>query len=400
MTAKKDLKEYIEEIIKNNPKRIVFSNKRDSSCKYNKVRINLIKSKDKEYYQIEMFTEKQVFHENIEKNSIEERFVEFMDYFKQSTSLSENYVFDLKISKKGKVFYNKNRQKNSVNFDSNHNKKKKYILEEGMKIQPLIDLGIFNEKGKIINSKYDKYKQINRFIEFIDDEVKKIEDVYKKGNKKLHILDFGCGKSYLTFIVYYYFKEIKGIDVKITGLDLKEDVIDNCNRISEKYGYENLRFEKGDINGYKYENDVDIVITLHACDTATDYALYNAVKWNCKIIFSVPCCQHEVNSSISPNSLDIVSKYGIVKDRVSALFTDAVRANLLEFMGYKTQLLEFIDISHSPKNILIRACKSNISMEKRKKSIQQIESLMKEFNFEQTMYNLLKPDIDEFKSIL
>lgn len=395
-----DIKKYIEEIIKNNPKRIVFSNKKDSDYKYNKVRINLIKSKDKEYYQIEMFTEKQVFHENIEKNRIEERFVEFMDCFKQSTSLSENYVFDLKISKKGKVFYNKSRQKNSVNFDSNHNKKKKYILEEGMKIQPLIDLGIFNEKGKIINSKYDKYKQINRFIEIIDDEVKKIEDVYKNGNKKLHILDFGCGKSYLTFIVYYYFKEIKGIDVKITGLDLKEDVIDNCNKISEKYGYEDLRFEKGDINGYKYENDVDIVITLHACDTATDYALYNAIKWNCKIIFSVPCCQHEVNSSISPNSLDIVSKYGIVKERVSALFTDAVRANLLEFMGYKTQLLEFIDISHSPKNILIRACKSNISMEKRKKSIQQIESLMKEFNFEQTMYNLLKPDIDEFKSIL
>lgn len=385
-----EIREYIDEIVKAQPKRIIFSNKKDSGYEFKKVRVNFIKTKNKEYYQVEKFTDKQVFHENIQIDILNEKFKEFMSCFKQCTALSEEFSFDIKISKKGKVFFNKSKQKQNINFETNHNKKKNYIIKESKDVKPLIDLGIFNENGKIINSKYDKYKQINRFIEIIDDEVKKIEKNYVGTDKKLHILDFGCGKSYLTFIVYYYFKEIKTINVKITGLDLKEDVIENCNKISEKYGYEDLKFEKGDINGFKYENNVDMVITLHACDTATDYALYNAINWNCGMIFSVPCCQHEINATMKPNSLDILSRYGIVKERLSALMTDAIRANILEAMGYKTQLLEFIDISHSPKNILIRAVKSNISNEKKKKSIEEIEALREEFGFEQTLYKLLK----------
>lgn len=386
-----ELHDSIENIVLENPIRIVFSNKKNKSNEYEKVKINKKELKDREIYQLEKFTKTQVFHENIEKEELKERMISMMDKFKQLSAISKEYNFDIRISKKGKVFFSKHEQKNKINISSDHNKKKNYILQEGMIIPPLIDLGVFSKEGKIINSKYDKFKQINRFVEIIDHEVKNIEKDYsKESGNVLHILDFGCGKSYLTFIIYYYFTEIKKMNVRITGLDLKKDVIKNCNQVAEKYNYKNLKFELGDINGYKYENNVDMVITLHACDTATDYALFNAINWNAKMIFSVPCCQHEINSTINPNKLGILTKYGIVQERVSALFTDAIRANLLEAMGYKTQLLEFIDIENSPKNILIRAVKTNISKDKKRKAIDEIEKMREEFKFDQTLYNLLK----------
>ena len=382
-----DLNKVINEIISEDIIKLVISNKVNKDVKYNKITFALKGDSKKEYYQIEKYTDKQVFHENINKEILEEKVLEYLlENYKQLSAWSKDSIFDLKISKKGKIFLSKKKSDNKNIIKKSHNKEKNYILKEGMIIEPLIDLGVFTKEGKVVNSKYDKYKQINRFVEIIDDEIK------KNDYKDLTILDFGCGKSYLTFVLYYYFVKIKKINVKMIGLDLKEDVIKKCNDIAKRYNYENLHFELGDINGFKYNNKVDMVITLHACDTATDYALYNAIKWNTKMIFSVPCCQHELNHQMNAESLNILTRYGIIQERVAALMTDSVRANLLECVGYKTQLLEFIDIAHSPKNILIRGAKGKVSKEKREKSLNEVKDLMKEFNFKPTLYNLLKED--------
>lgn len=385
-----EIKKAIDEVLSSKLIKAVISNNKDKNAEYRKIGINLKeKSNGEEFYQIEKFTQKQVFHENISEKELNDKFVEFMEMgYRQADIWSEGINFNIKISKKEKVFIGKKRTDNSsvAQKTKQHNKKKEYILKEGMDIQPLIDLGVFTKDGKVVNSKYDKYKQINRFIELIDHEIR------KQNFEELTILDFGCGKSYLTFVLYYYFTEIKKINVNMIGLDLKEDVIKNCNEIAKRYGYKNLRFEMGDINGYRFNNKVDMVITLHACDTATDYALYNAVKWNTKMIFSVPCCQHELNAQMKPQNLSILSNYGIIQERVAALMTDSIRGNLLEAAGYRTQLLEFIDIAHSPKNILIRAVKGNISEEKKNKCIDEVEKLISEFSFNPTLYKLFRED--------
>ena len=382
-----ELKTAINEITADDIIKIVVSNKLNKDVEYNKITFLLKDNTKKQYYQIEKYTDKQVFHENINKEELQAKLLEMVsNNYKQLSAWSETTTYDLKISKKGKIFLGKKKGDNAKLANKSHNREKNYILKEGMIIQPLIDLGVFTKDGKVVNSKYDKYKQINRFIEMVDDEIKKTDQ------EELTILDFGCGKSYLTFVLYYYFVEIKKIKVNMIGLDLKADVIKKCNEIAKKYNYENLKFELGDINGYKYTNNVDMVITLHACDTATDYALYNAIKWNAKMIFSVPCCQHEFNAQMESDNLSLLTKYGIVKERVAALMTDAVRANLLEAVGYKTQLLEFIDISHSPKNILIRASKSKVSKDKKEKALLEVDNLIKEFNFNPTLYKLLKED--------
>jgi SAM-dependent methyltransferase len=381
------LKKAIDEIMEQDIIKLVLSNKMNKEVTYNKITFTLKEDDALQYYQIEKCTDKQVFHENIDKDILGEKLLEYVSSnYKQVAAWSNVATFDLRISKKGKVHLGKKESDNVKPASKGHNKEKNYILKEGMIIDPLIDLGIFTKEGKVVNSKYDKYKQINRFVEIIDDEIK------KNDFKELTILDFGCGKSYLTFVLYYYFVEIKKINVKMIGLDLKEDVIKKCNDIAKRYNYENLHFELGDINGFKYNNKVDMVITLHACDTATDYALYNAIKWNSKMIFSVPCCQHEFNSQIKTDSLSILTRYGIVQERVAALMTDSVRANLLESAGYKTQLLEFIDIENSPKNLLIRASKANVSKDRKEKVLSEVNVLMNEFNLDSTLFNLLKGD--------
>lgn len=374
-----DLKESIYKIFENDIHKVVLSKGKDSE--YKKITI----SKMPKFYQVAKCTEKQVFHENVQSEKLAERTFELMSSgFMQLNAWSEDKEFII-TDKKGKAVFKEKSSSSSVpQTNIQHNRQKQYILPEGEIIEPLIDMGIFTKEGKVINSMYDKYKQINRIVELIDDSIR------KNDYKKLNIIDFGCGKSYLTFIVYYYLTEIRKIEANIIGLDLKKDVIEKCNKAAEKYGYKNLRFELGDINGFKCPFDVDMVITLHACDTATDYALYNAVSWNAKMIFSVPCCQHELNGQMKSDSLSILTRHGIIQERFAALLTDAIRGNLLEYSGYKTQLLEFVDFAHTPKNILIRAVKRPTTPKSvKEKALSEIHSAMEEFNVKPTLYKLL-----------
>lgn len=378
-----ELQDCITKMICAGVEKIVISKPISKSDTFLKV---TVEKKANENYQIARYTDKQVFHENVDVNNIVNMCYQIIkDHFLQVNGWTRDKEYFILISKSGQCTYRQRMKTSSgpvINID--HNRKKSYLLEEGLKIAPLIDMGIFTEDGKIINSMYDKYKQINRFLEILDDEIG------ERQFKKLNVIDFGCGKSYLTFIVYYYLTEIKKIDARIIGLDLKSDVIEKCNCAAKKYGYSGLSFELGDINGFKAPFSVDLVITLHACDTATDYALYNAINWNAKMIFSVPCCQHELNKQIQTQNFSILTRYGIVKERFAALATDAIRGNLLEVCGYKTQLLEFIDFAHTPKNILIRAIKRpmiyNVS---RDNALEEIEHLIKEFSFTPKLYSLL-----------
>ena len=234
--------------------------------------------------------------------------------------------------------------------DMSHNRSKRYILEEGTKVPFLQDLGVMTQNGDIVKSKFDKFRQINRFLEFIEDILPQLP----KG-REITILDFGCGKSYLTFAMYYYLHELQKYDIRIIGLDLKTEVIKHCNQLAEKYGYEKLKFLEGNIADYTGADEVDMVVTLHACNTATDFALAKAIGWKAKVILSVPCCQHELNEQMENEILAPIFSYGLIKERMAALFTDALRAEYLKREGYDTQILEFIDMEHTPKNILIRA---------------------------------------------
>ena len=378
------LNELINGIFLSEIKKAVLSKPSSKENEYKKITI----SRMPKFFQIAKHTEKQVFHENVQFSEVADRTAELMgnDFLQLNAwdSGKEYYI----ISKNGKFSFKTRSTGNEAPVAPvEHNRKKQYLLPEGQVIAPLVDMGIFTKEGKVVNSMYDKYKQINRLIEIIDDGIR------QQNLKKLNIIDFGCGKSYLTFIVYYYLTEIKKIETNIIGLDLKKDVIEKCNRAAEKYGYKNLRFELGDINGYKCPFDVDMVITLHACDTATDFALYNAVNWGAKMIFSVPCCQHELNSQIKTDNLSVLTRYGIIQERFSALLTDSIRGNLLEYCGYKAQLLEFIDFDHTPKNILIRAVLKNSNPKAvKEKALREVKSAMEEFNVEPTLYKLLIGD--------
>ncbi len=308
-------------------------------------------------FQAEEFRGKQVFHKNMDRETAYGYLCDRMEgLFRQMEVTSSLGDMQVLVSKSGKRTIKARKQgeekRNIRKISLEHNRKKRYILEEGTPVLFLQDLGVMTGEGKVVRSMYDKFRQINRFLEFVEDILPKLPR-----NRKVRILDFGCGKSYLTFAMYYYLKEKKGYDIQITGLDRKEEVIAHCNALAEKYRFENLTFLCGDIASYKEGDQVDMVVTLHACDTATDYALAKAIGWNASVILSVPCCQHELNRQIENPVLEPAFQYGLVKERMAALYTDAIRAQVLENHGYRTQILEFIDMEHTPKNILIRGVK-------------------------------------------
>lgn len=351
-----------------------------STYQYKKIIIRPIIIKGQSLWQIEQYTENKVFHTNVNEKQMSEFFCEICAHFGQITF----YYADRTVifSRKGNSYHAKTTQNTIPTRDIAHDKTKNYILPEGSDIPAFVDLGIFGKDNRIIKAKFDKFKQINRFIEVVDDALK------TENSEEFVVLDFGCGKSYLTFILYYYLTEVKHIKTQIIGYDLKADVVEHCNQIAKKYGYDNLHFYVNDVSkGTPYSGKIDMVVTLHACDTATDFAMEYAIKNDVKYIFSVPCCQHEINSQIASNGdYDILLKHGLIKERFCALLTDSIRAEILHQYGYGVDLIEFVDFSNSPKNILFRARKTAAS----RKANFDIGGLCRRYNFTQKLYGLTK----------
>lgn len=357
-----ELQLLLEQMLNDRLTQIILSNPTDAK-RASKVKIRPVCIKGALLFQETIYRGTQVFHNNHTAEKMQLQIIEYMkELFRQGELISPCLEATVLVSKKGKITV-KRRVKRAADRDGaalenkavlSHNRTKQYILQDGQPVDFLVGLGVQTPDGRVAKAKYDKFRQINRYLEFIEDVLERLPK-----EKTIRIIDFGCGKSYLTFAMYYYLHELKHREIEVTGLDLKEDVIAHCNRLAEKLQYHKLHFERGDISTYEGADAVDMVVSLHACDTATDYALEKAIKWGAKVIMAVPCFQHEVNKQIKCEVLQPILKYGVIKERMSALITDALRANLLEQCGYETQILEFIDMEHTPKNLLIRAVKSD-----------------------------------------
>ena len=347
------------------------------SAEFSKIKVRQNEGNNESYFQLEKFKDNKAFHQNILisqlKPFLENGIQEYRQILINFEGKSVQAIF---YGKKPKIKRTKN---DLIKTHVAHDRKKNYLLFEGEDIPPLVDLGVFSKDNKVIKSKYDKFRQINRFIEIIDEGIKE--------EKSLTVADFGCGKSYLTFLLYYYLQQRRKIDATIVGYGLKKEVVEQCNQTAKKYGYEKLTFRCGDVSKESIEKNTDMMITLHACDTATDYALATAIKSGVKYLFSVPCCKHEINSTIKKGGdFDLLLKHGIIKERFSALLTDAIRAEIMEDFGYKTDLIEFVDFEHSPKNIMIRAQKTGVGA---KKKGEELKNLCKKYGISQTLIDLV-----------
>ena len=392
----KEIKQALELFLNESLERVLMSNPADSG-KISRSRIRPLLMKGRLVFQAEEQAGKQAFHRNLDKDEAADYVTGLLEgSFRQAEITSGLGKALILVSKKGKVTVKVKRYPESVRIQPagepgspgslSHNRKKHYILEEGIPVPFLVDLGVMTKEGRVVNSRYDKYRQINRFLEFIEDILPNLDQ-----DRESTIIDFGCGKSYLTFAMYYYLKELKGYPVRIVGLDLKEDVIEHCSRLGRQYGYEGLSFCHGDIASFEGVEKVDMVVTLHACDLATDYALEKAVNWGARVILSVPCCRHELNGQMENSLLRPVLQYGLIKERMAALYTDAIRAQVLEYRGYRTQILEFIDMEHTPKNILIRAVRQG----KKRDNGLQIRELADFLHVKPAVVELLAPELWE-----
>lgn len=381
-----NIEQVLDTYINEQLHRIVISNAQNAEGP-SKVRIRPVMMKGHLKYQSTETHGPKEIHKNYEKAEIIAYICKLMEAdFRQLQLESEEADASVLVSKKGKMTVKCKKKAVLADRDQmislEHNRRKKYILEADKPIPFLVDLGVMSQSGKIIHAKYDKFRQMNRYLEFIEDILPRLPK-----DREVTIIDFGCGKSYLTFAMYYYLREQKSYDVNIIGLDLKTDVIRHCNELAKKYQFEKLHFYEGDIASYEGVDHVDMVVTLHACDTATDFALEKAVGWGAEVILSVPCCQHELNRQIQNDTLAPVLKYGILRERMAALITDGLRGQMLEDMGYKVDILEFIDMEHTPKNLLIRGVKKEKG--KAEKPNQSLKACMEALAVEPTLEKLL-----------
>ena len=375
-----NLRNVLEDCVNEDLLRIIISNPRKGEKK-TKIEVKPFEQKGTILYQCAEYRNNQVFHKNLPPSELSMYCLNQMELYKQIEIWCASKQVSALVNKKGKATIKVQKKTGAVKLSLSHNRKKNYILSDSEPIPFLVELGVQTKEGKVVDKKKKKFKQINRFLEFIRDVEKELPM-----DRQVTILDFGCGKSYLTFAVYHYLHNIMGRQVKIIGLDLKKDVIAYCNKLSEKFGYEGLKFYHGDISEYEDVDQVDMVMTLHACDVATDYALDKAIRWGAKVILSVPCCQHEVNEQMQSDFLQPIMKYGLLKERMSALITDGIRANLLEMQGYDVQILEFIEMEHTPKNLLIRAVKKKGKKEKS----ESYQNMCREMHVKTTLERLIE----------
>lgn len=383
----------LRQTMNENMLRMTISGKRHGELA-DKVKIRPVKLKEQLYFQTSVSDGKKEFHKNYEKAELLEQLDHWLrkDYRQLQMDTTTQSIQAL-VSKKGKTTV---KQKIARDMRSarvlDHNRKKRYLLEEGTPIPFLVDLGVMTAEGAIVRSRYDKFRQINRYLEFVEDILPELDK-----DRELTLIDFGCGKSYLTFALYYYLTVKKQYRIRMIGLDLKKDVMEHCQELAEKYGYDRLTFLTGDIADYDGVELVDMVVSLHACDTATNYALEKALQWNAKVIFAVPCCHHELNRQMHSTEMNPVLKYGLIQERMAALMTDAFRADVLELEGYQVQVLEFIDMEHTPKNILIRAVKQNtpLPFEKKEKLLDSLQTCMGIWNVNPLFYRLRLGGEDE-----
>ncbi len=371
---------FTEEVIKININGAIYKSNEDK-----KIIVTEKKGKNNNFYQIEIFYGEKVRHINIEdKKEVINCIMEFLEKgYKQMDIITTTNEHKFIMNKKGN-FKVKSKEEIKEKVVKSHNKEKEYILKEGDDIPFLVELGIMSKNGKIIESRQKKFKQINKFLE----EFRAIE---KKLPENPTIVDVGCGKSYLTYAVYHYMTYILKKPCNIIGIDLKTDVIEYCNNLKEKMYYSDMKFYNVDIKDFKdkYDVSVDMVISLHACNTATDYAIYSGINWGANIIMSVPCCHKELYGQVQNDLLNPMLKHGILKERFQSMLCDTIRGLCLESKGYDVRISEFIEMEHTPKNIMILGIYTDTESKKREEALNQYKKIEEQFSINQTLYNLI-----------